>query len=221
MIPEGYEKLAAIGIAYKGVYKEGSTYGALNAVYYGGSTYVSLRDNPAGPPTDDNVNWQYLAKGFVEGLLEAIDAVDTSGLMGIAGATVDAQNLLDVIADKVATKLIPYANLVNNGLCTEAGKFPLDAAYGKNLQDSVDILNRDLIKVAIQSQKLNVPADSVTAFEYDLSAYGNVIATTIGIIAAETGNSYLTSVTTPEKNKIRITSSKTGLVTAQLIIFYK
>lgn len=34
--------------------------------------------------------------------------------------------------------------LVNNGLCSEAGKFFLDAAYGKNLQDQLTKLNSDL-----------------------------------------------------------------------------
>lgn len=33
--------------------------------------------------------------------------------------------------------------LVNNGLCSEAGKFFLDAAYGKNLQDQLTKLNSD------------------------------------------------------------------------------
>lgn len=34
--------------------------------------------------------------------------------------------------------------LVNNGLCNEPGKFFLDAAYGKNLQDQLTKLNSDL-----------------------------------------------------------------------------
>lgn len=34
--------------------------------------------------------------------------------------------------------------LVNNGLCNEPGKYPLDAAYGKTLYDYYNRLNRDL-----------------------------------------------------------------------------
>ena len=34
--------------------------------------------------------------------------------------------------------------LVNNGLCNEPGKYPLDAAYGKTLYDYYDRLNSDL-----------------------------------------------------------------------------
>lgn len=37
--------------------------------------------------------------------------------------------------------------LVNNGLCTEAGKFFLDAAYGKNLQDQLTKLNSDFVSL--------------------------------------------------------------------------
>ena len=35
--------------------------------------------------------------------------------------------------------------LVNNGLCNEPGKYPLDAAYGKTLYDYYDRLNSDLV----------------------------------------------------------------------------
>ena len=38
--------------------------------------------------------------------------------------------------------------LVNNGLCNEPGKYPLDAAYGKTLYDYYERLNSDLANVA-------------------------------------------------------------------------
>lgn len=41
--------------------------------------------------------------------------------------------------------------LVNNGLCNEPGKFFLDAAYGKNLQDQLTKLNSDFIRTNIKS----------------------------------------------------------------------
>lgn len=63
-VPAGYSKLATIGIAYKGDYNSGTTYKKLNAVYYQGSTYVALIDNPTKPPKNDGANWKYLAEGF-------------------------------------------------------------------------------------------------------------------------------------------------------------
>ena len=38
--------------------------------------------------------------------------------------------------------------LVNNGLCNEPGKYPLDAAYGKTLYDYYERLNSDLDNIA-------------------------------------------------------------------------
>lgn len=111
MIPEGYEKLAVVGIAWKGDYAADTAYKTMNAVYHEGSTYVALRDNPTGPPTDDNSNWQYLAKGFVAALLSMVTAKDTSGLMGTAGDDVGAQALMDAIANKVATELVSNSAL--------------------------------------------------------------------------------------------------------------
>lgn len=143
IVPEGYEKLAVIGIAYKGQYAPNATYKLLNAVYYEGSTFVALKDNPVNPPVADGVNWQYLAKGFLDGMLSAIDAKDTSGLIGTAGETVDAQALLDDIADRVATKLLLKNQIVNNLLATIPGN-ALDAMQGKALSDRLDQVNSDI-----------------------------------------------------------------------------
>lgn len=63
-IPEGYKALAKIGISYKGDYVSGTTYKYLDAIAYQGSTYLAMIDGPVGAPTDDGVNWKYLAKGF-------------------------------------------------------------------------------------------------------------------------------------------------------------
>lgn len=55
--------------------------------------------------------------------------------------------------------------LVNNGLCNEPGKYPLDAAYGKTLYDYYDRLNSDFANhvvalsdgsVALQAKEGNV-----------------------------------------------------------------
>lgn len=49
-IPEGYTKLATIGMTDKGSYSESETYYYLNTVFYNGSTYAALKDNPEGVP---------------------------------------------------------------------------------------------------------------------------------------------------------------------------
>ena len=100
-VPEGYEKLAVLGISYKGNYDETLTYNYLNAVYYEGSTYVALKDNVTTIPANDGVNWKYLARGFITHLLSELTAIDNQGLLDVAGSTVDAQDLIDKIADKL------------------------------------------------------------------------------------------------------------------------
>lgn len=51
--------------------------------------------------------------------------------------------------------------LVNNGLCNEPGKFFLDAAYGKNLQDQLTKLNSDLNNVKEKVEQIvNIYAQS-------------------------------------------------------------
>lgn len=134
-IPTGYEKLAVIGIAWKNEYVQGTAYKTMNAVYYNGSTYVALRDNPTGPPAADGANWQYLAKGFEQQLLSAITALDTSGVLGQAGASVGGQALMDAIADKVMTKLVERSSIVQTE-STDPTTVP-SSPYFKQVTDRV------------------------------------------------------------------------------------
>lgn len=134
-IPTGYERLAVIGIAWKGEYAQGTAYKTMNGVYYKGSTYVALRDNPTGPPVADGANWQYLTKGFEQQLLSAITALDTSGVLGQAGASVGGQALMDAIADRVMTKLVERSSIVQTE-STSTTTVP-SSAYFKQVTDGV------------------------------------------------------------------------------------
>lgn len=96
--------------------------------------------------------------GF-DGTASSVSAVDTHNLTGAgAGKKSTVQNLLDVIAQKLVEKVVTSDTfqivlakyLVNNGLTTEAGKFGLDAAFGKNLQDQITQQNSNI--AGIQSQ---------------------------------------------------------------------
>ena len=86
-----------------------------------------------------------------DGTAASISAVDVQGLVAAAGGTSDVQALINAVADQVINRLVAKSQIVNNGLCTEPGKYPLDAAYGKTLrdyigrlQDSVNTINSDL-----------------------------------------------------------------------------
>lgn len=155
-IPEGYEKLAIIGIAYKGEYDPETEYHMMNAVYHEGSTYVALKEHPEGLPIADGANWMYLAKGFIQNMLNTINAKDTSGLLGEPGEVVNAQTLMDKIADKMIKELVTNTTLqeklagyilknqiANNLLATQPGNV-LDAMQGKVLADKFAQLNSEL-----------------------------------------------------------------------------
>lgn len=91
-----------------------------------------------------------------DGTAASVSAVDTHNLTGAgAGKKSTVQVLLDAIAQKLVDKVVTSDTfqqvlakyLVNNGLTTEAGKFGLDAAFGKNLQDQITQQNSNMEKI--------------------------------------------------------------------------
>lgn len=83
--------------------------------------------------------------------LENMLATDTENLAG--GGEVTAQELLDVLAEQVANKLLAKSQVVNNLLATVEGN-PLDATQGKALKDLIDTTNNNL------SNKFKITADN-------------------------------------------------------------
>lgn len=73
--------------------------------------------------------------------LENMLATDTENLAG--GGEVTAQELLDVLAEQVANKLLAKSQVVNNLLATVEGN-PLDATQGKALKELIDTTNNNL-----------------------------------------------------------------------------
>lgn len=151
-VPSGYTPLAKVGMVNKGTYSASATYNSLDFVYYNGSSYVAKKDGLTGVTPAEGVNWQYLAKGFVNADATGINIKDTSNLMGSgAGKAVTLQTWGDKVADWLVSKVITNDNfvtklterLVNNGTTTSTG-FALDARYGKTLQDAVSQLNADV-----------------------------------------------------------------------------
>lgn len=62
-VPENFRALGTVGTAYKGEYDHEAEYKYANTVYYEGSTYIALKDNPDGGPRNDKINWMYFSKG--------------------------------------------------------------------------------------------------------------------------------------------------------------
>ena len=145
-VPEGYTALGRLGYADKGNYAAGTTYMTGDVVYHNGSSYVARKDNMKGVTPVNGNDWKYLARGFAAETMADVQATDTSGVLGTAGAQVVSQSLIDAIADRVMTKLIGTNQIVNNLLATEPGSV-LDATQGKALKEYYDRLNSDLDNV--------------------------------------------------------------------------
>lgn len=110
----------------------------------------------AGTARESAERAEQIAEGLggFDGTATSVSAIDTHNLTGAgAGKKSTVQALLDVIAQKLIEKVVTSDTfqtvlakyLVNNGLTTEAGKFGLDAAFGKNLQDQITQQNSNKV----------------------------------------------------------------------------
>ncbi len=102
-----------------------------------------------------------LGSETVQGQLDALSAPtfddsgevsDVTGFQAFLDKLASGMRFLDFFRDlKAGLKFVLHTGqLVNNGLCTEPGKFPLDAAFGKTLQDQLTTLNSNLDKRIVQ-----------------------------------------------------------------------
>ena len=104
--------------------------------------------------------------GSYDGTAASVTAVDTHDFTGAgAGKKSTVQALLDKITQKLIEKVVTSDTfqqvlakyLVNNGLTTEAGKFGLDAAFGKNLQDQITEQNSNFIIKTVSIPSSSIP----------------------------------------------------------------
>lgn len=96
-----------------GEYNPETAYEQLTMVMYENSTYITLKTVQGITPTDDHVNYQLMAKGFNPTALASVQAEDTNGVLGEAGGTVSAQDLVDWVVDQAANKLLKLTDLVS------------------------------------------------------------------------------------------------------------
>lgn len=145
--------LGLVGIADKGTYSAEATYNKGQFVLHDGSTWLALKDNLNGVTPAEGENWKYLARGFAAELLSLVTAIDSQGLSGSQGGRVNAQSLIDVLADKVANQLIAKS-MMSNVQVNDAEKVPTSAlAYA--MQQSIETLNSNLDLLI--TQKITVP----------------------------------------------------------------
>ena len=147
--------LGLVGIADKGTYNAEATYNKGQFVLYDGSTWLALKDNLNGVTPAEGENWKYLARGFAAELLSLVTAIDSQGLSGSQGGQVNAQSLIDVLADKVANQLIAKS-MMSNVQVNDAEKVPTSAlAYA--MQQSIETLNS---KITYEEKSFTISFDA-------------------------------------------------------------
>ena len=189
--------LGLVGIADKGTYSAEATYNKGQFVLYDGSTWLALKDNLNGVTPAEGENWKYLARGFAAELLSLVTAIDSQGLSGSQGGQVNAQSLIDVLADKVANQLIAKS-MMSNVQVNDAEKVPTSAlAYA--MQQSIETLNSKTRSYTNEYEKFT---ETVFGNHVQYSFYGR--PWTFNSLPAPNGNTHLSFVVSLVGSEISI-----------------
>lgn len=161
-----------------GNWTSGNNYGFLDIVYFGGSSYIAKTDitNSTVDPNTDTTNWQILARGYLADTLSGIEGIDASGLLGVTGATVSSQTLIDKIADMVADKLV-LKTAISNQQVNDTTKVT-GSALAYSMGQSIDTLRNDLDPTSI--------GNAVASTDWQITASNITINNSIGLIYGKT-----------------------------------
>ena len=171
-VPEGYVALDFVGFTDKGTYSPDATYMQNDLVHLDNSIWKCRVDQTTGILPGDNDNWEIFINSTSE--LKGTTANDVNGLLGTAGAKVDAQMLIDAITDRVVNQLLAKPQLVANLLATEPGN-PLDATMGKVLKDETDSLNNVFTQSMDLLNKKLTDTDYISVVKGDKFAAGGAL----------------------------------------------
>lgn len=138
-----------------GEYNPETAYEQLTMVMYENSTYITLKTVQGITPTDDHVNYQLMAKGFNPTALASVQAEDTSGVLGEAGGTVSAQDLVDWVVDQAANKLLKLTDLVS--VQTNDATKGVSAALAYAMNQKIEQTNSNLGSTYGYISDLDVP----------------------------------------------------------------
>jgi acetolactate synthase small subunit len=149
-----------------GEYNPETAYEQLTMVMYENSTYITLKTVQGITPTDDHVNYQLMAKGFNPTALASVQATDTSGVLGEAGGTVSAQDLVDWVVDQAANKLLKLTDLVSvqTNDVTKGVSAALAYAMNQKIEQTNSNLEWKYVADVIGSSTINIPSDACEIF---------------------------------------------------------
>ena len=116
-VPTGYTELDLIGYTDKGAYSAAAAYVKNDIVHYQDNLWRCLIDDTTGITPAEGQSWTIFIQS--SGTFSGLTATDTSGIVGQAGATVNAQTLTDALAEGVAdsSDISGCLKVVNGKLC--------------------------------------------------------------------------------------------------------
>lgn len=158
-----------------GEYNPETAYEQLTMVMYENSTYITLKTVQGITPTDDHVNYQLMAKGFNPTALASVQAEDTSGVLGEAGGTVSAQDLVDWVVDQAANKLLKLTDLVS--VQTNDATKGVSAALAYAMNQKIEQTNSNLTVLNAKEIQFKPAVKPVFTSTNDLASGDEVMFT--------------------------------------------
>lgn len=158
-----------------GEYNPETAYEQLTMVMYENSTYITLKTVQGITPTDDHINYQLMAKGFNPTALASVQAEDTSGVLGEAGGTVSAQDLVDWVVDQAANKLLKLTDLVS--VQTNDATKGVSAALAYAMNQKIEQTNSNLTVLNAKEIQFKPTVKPVFMSTNDLASGAEVMFT--------------------------------------------
>lgn len=232
---EGYSQLGLVGFTDKGDYAAGSIYMMNDLVHYQNSIWKCKEDQTSGVTPGENNNWTVFVNGTKE--LNAIITDDVYGLLGAEGAQgINAQELINAIAEKVATKVLMKTDLVTQIVndATKAASMAALYAVNEKIGDVASLPNEaaDVVAAIVQQNSnliycktvaVQIVAEAGLTYN-ETVAHGlspnKVIAYFIGSVTGSSSTSDITFCHMLGRDTIRIISARSQDVTVMVGYIY-
>lgn len=190
-VNEIVEKLSIVGISYKGGYNPEAEYNFLDAVFYENSTFIAMKDNPEGEPAADGINWQYLAKGFMDGYLIAKSQIVNNLLATEPGNVLDAMQgkaLADMLSE-INSNLINKQDVKTAINTSNIGRQSVNYANNAGNVSWNNVIGRPSIANAVttvttETKQITINASSIISIDLPFISPNGFTA--IGVIAVNT-----------------------------------
>ena len=205
------QDLGLVGIRDMGNYDPTVTYQTGHFIYWEGSTYKVLRDNVRGiTPSNDGINYGFLARGFLGADAEDITITDTYGEVVTAGG----KTLVQRIIDHIISSFVKKEDLSSSNTITTKKEYAADAwqlnhenegSYAKSVASQIDdcVKKEDLSSSGTVTTPKQYAADAWQLNPVNEGSYANSVATQIDDLANQDSD-LINGITIPYKVEMQV-----------------